>query len=106
MQRIIKWLKREIQQSITSEADQRNAGATTERKSKDEFSYDSSLNWFGIDQADSSIFDFDSLITEEPEDKDGASHTTPILVCDSLSDASEDAGVDPYKTGRFDTAKK
>ena len=73
----------------------------TEGEDRDDFSF----SWFGIDQADSSIFDSDSLITEEPEDKDAVSHTTPNLVSDSLCDTEENIGVDPYNTGRIDTRK-
>ncbi len=80
-----------------------NTEVPPEGKTKGEYSDDSSFSWFGIDQADRSIFDSHKLATEEPEDKDA--HTTPNQVSDSLSDAEEDIGVDPYNTGRFDAKK-
>ena len=106
MQRIIKWLRRKTrQQPIASEVDQR-VKARLEQEKEGEHSDDSSFSWFGIDQADSSIFDTGSLNIEKSEDKNAVSDKMLDLEGDSSCSAEEDIGVDPYNTGRFDTKNK
>ncbi len=103
-----KWLKRDPkQQSAANDAECPPVcvGVPPEGETEGEYRDDSSFRWFGFDQADSSIFDSDPLTTEELEDKDAVSHKTLDLEGDSLCDAEENTGVDPYNTGRFDTKK-
>ncbi len=107
MKRFITWRRRDApQQSITSEADQRDVGVRPEQKTEGEHSDDSFFSWSWADQADSSVFDTGRLVTEKSEEKNAVSHKTPDLEGDSLCGAEEDIGVDPYNTGRFDTANK
>ncbi len=107
MKRIIKWLSRDTpKHSITSDADQRDIGSRPKQKAEGEHSDNSCFSWFGIDNADSSIFDTVRLVTEKSADKDAVSHSTLRLEDDPLFSAEEDLGVDPYNTGRFNTANK
>ena len=95
-----KWLKPDPKQQSTAH-DRVAPGWETEG----EHSKDSSLSWFEIDQADSSIFDTGKLVTEKSEDKNPVSHSTLRLEDDPLCSTKEDIGVDPYNTGSFDTEK-
>ncbi len=101
-----KWLEPDLkQQSATNEAGKAPIGVRvrSEEGTEDEHSDDSSFSWFGINQADSSIFDTGTLVTEKSEDKNAVSHSTLRLEDDPSPSAEEDIGVDPYNTGRFDT---
>ncbi len=103
-----KWLKPDPkQQSAANEAEQAPASVSVppERETEGEHSDDSSFSWFGIDQADSSIFDTGKLVTEKSEDKNAVSHSTLRLKDDPLFSDNEDIGVDPYNKGSFDTEK-
>ncbi len=107
MKRVIEWLRRDTQQrSAANEAEQAPVGVRVRSETEGKYSDDSSFNWFGIDQADSSIFDTGNLIIEKSEDKNAVSHKALELEGDSLCSAEEDTGVDPYNTGRFDTENK
>ena len=108
MKRLIKWLRRDkSQQSIAGKEDQVDVGIRVrpEQKKEDEYSDDSSFNWFETGQADSSIFDTGSLATEKSEDENAVPHKALELEGDSLCSGEEDNGVDPYNTGRFGTEK-
>ncbi len=110
MKRIRKWLRRDTpQQSTDVEADQSDVGVKkvrSENETEGEHSDDSSFSWPWTDQADSSIFDTSSLVTEKSEDENTVPLATLRLEDDPLFSAKEDIGVDPYNTGRFDTKNK
>ena len=106
IQRIIKWLRREIQQSIAGDVDQRKVGVKPDRKSEDKFGDDSSYNWEAADRNESSDSNKDTPKPDQSDNEDTVPQTTLKLEQDSLSDAEEDTGVDPYNTGRFDTKNK
>ncbi len=109
MIRFIKWLRRNrAQQSAASRAEQAPVSVRVRSEEETEGAHrdDSAFSWSWADQADSSIFDTGSLITEKSEDKNDVSHQTPDLEGDSLPGTEEDVGVDPYNTGRFDTENK
>ena len=91
MKRIRKWLRRDTPQQ------------STDVEAEGEHSDDSSFSWPWTDQADSSIFDTSSLVTEKSEDENTVPLATLRLEDDPLFSAEEDIGVDPYNTGRFDT---
>ena len=95
------------QQSAANEAARVPVGARvrTVKETEGEYSDDSPFSWFGIGQADSSVFDAGSLIIDKSQDRDTVSYKTLDLEGDSLRSTGEDMGVDPYNTGRFDTAK-
>ncbi len=101
-----KWLKPDPkQQSAANEAEQAPVSirVRSEEETEGEHSDDSSFSWFGIDQADSSIFDTGRSVTEKPEDKNAVSRSTLRLEDGPPPGAEEDIGVDPYNTGRFDS---
>ncbi len=113
MKRFLKWLRRDTpQQSIASEADRGDVGADVRpnQKTEDENSAESSSTWFGIDQADSSIFGTGSLDIEKSEDAKSESDNENTVGVSTLNLEEElwpddEAGVDPYNTGSFDTEK-
>ncbi len=109
MKRFFKWLKRDTpQQSIASEADQGDVrpGQITE----DENSAESSFAGSGTDQADSSIFGTGRLDIEKSEDAKSEiddEHTANIAALKLEEELwpDDEAGVDPYNSGSFDTEK-
>ncbi len=101
-----KWLKPDPkQQSSANESEQAPDSVRARSETDGEHSDDSSISWFGNDQADSSVFDTGRLKIEKSKDRNAVSHKMPDLEGDSLSDAEEDTGFDPYNTARFDTKK-
>lgn len=109
IKRILKWLRRETpQQSTASEADQRDAGprVTPEQKIEDEYSEDSSFNWEATDQIEGSGSRKGAPVPDQSAYEDTVPLPALELEDDPSSSAEEDIGVDPYNTGRFDTAKK
>jgi len=110
MKRIWEWLRRDTpQQSTDVEADQSDVGVKkvrSENETEGEHSDDSSFSWPWTDQADSSIFDTSSLVTEKSEDKNTVPLATLKLEDDPSADAEENMGIDPYNTGRFNTENK
>ena len=103
MKRIIRWLRRD--KSRPSETDQHDVGVELKQKTEGEHSVDSSFYLSWTEQADSSIFNTGSLNIEKSEDRNSVYHKTPNLEGDSLCDAEENTGLDPYNKGRFDTKK-
>ncbi len=114
MKRFFKWLKRDTpQQSIAGEADQGtvDADVTPDQITEDENSAESSFTGFGADQADSSIFGTGSSIIEKSEDAESEiddEHTGHIATLNLEKELwpDDEAGVDPYNTGGFDTENK
>lgn len=106
IKRFRKWLRPDAPQpTFVGEANQRAVGVRPEQKSKDEYTDESSLNWEVIDMIESSDPDTINLIHGECDYEVTNPHTTLGLEDDRLFGAGEDIGVDPYNTGRFDTAE-
>jgi len=109
MKRFIQWLRRHPQQqSIASEADQRDVGAKVkpELKAEGDYSDDSSFNWEGIDRIENFNPGKTTQIQDRRDCEDIVLHTTRESADDPLSGAEENIGVDPYNTARFDTENK
>ncbi len=113
MNRFLEWLKRGTpQQSIASDADQDNvyADVRPDQRTEDENSTESSFTRFVLDQADSSIFGTGRLDIEKSEDAESEiddEHTDHIATLKLEEELwpDDEAGVDPYNTGSFDTEK-
>ncbi len=101
-----KWQKpNPKQQSSANESEQAPVSVRVRSESEGEHNDDSSFSCSWADQADSSVFDTGSLKIEKSKDRNAVTHKTPDLEGDSLSNAQEDTGFDPYNTGCFDTKK-
>jgi hypothetical protein len=113
MKRFLKWLRRDTrQQSIASEADQDDVDADIrpDQATEDENSAESSLTGSVLDQADSSIFDSGSSIIEKSKDAKSEIDDEHKVHIETLALEEEllpddEAGVDPYNTGSFDSEK-
>ncbi len=111
MKRFFKWLRRDTpQQSIASEADQGNVDADVrpDQITEVENSAESSFTGSGTDQADSSIFGTGRLDIEKSDDAESEiddEHTDHIATLKLEEELwpDDEAGVDPYNTGSFDT---
>jgi hypothetical protein len=114
MNRFLKWLKRGTpQQSIASDADQDivYADVRPDQITEDENSAESSFTGSVLDQADSSIFGTGRLDIEKSEDAKSESDNEITVGVSTLNLEEElwpddEAGVDPYNTGTFDTENK
>ena len=109
MKGFINWLRRDTaQQSITSEADQRDVGVKVrlEQKKEDEYSDVSSYNWEAAGRNESSGSSKDKPKPDQCDHEDTVPHITLKLEDGPSSGTEEDIGVDPYNTGRFDTENK
>ena len=114
MKRFIKWFRRDtLQQSIAREAGQGDVGADVrpDQTTENENSAESASAWFGIDQADSSIFGTGRLDAEKSEGAKFESDNENTVGVSTLkleeeSWPDDEAGVDPYNTGTFDTENK
>ncbi len=105
MKRFLKWLRRDTPQQSADQGD-----VKPDQTIEDGNSAESSSTGSVLDQADSSIFDTGSSIIEISEDAESEvddEHTDHISTL-SLEEElwpDDEAGVDPYNTGSFDTEK-
>ena len=105
----MQWLRRHAsQQSIASDADQREVGVKVkpEQKAEGDYSDDSSFNWKVTNRIENVGPAKNAQIQDQCDCEDNAPHTTPELAGDPLSGAERDAGGDPYNTAGFHTAHK
>ncbi len=106
MKGFINWLRRKTaQQSITSEADQRDVGVKVRpnQKKDDEYSDVSSYNWEATDRVESSGSRPDMPKPNQCDHENTVPQTTLNLEDGPSYGTEEDVGVDPYNTGRYDT---
>ena len=102
------WLKAGSQQECTAdEVEHATVGETVnqEQETDDEYCDVTSFNWSGEDQDHGSITDSLSGTIDELASSDTLPIRTLSIDEDSAYTVGEDAGVDPYNTGRFDVAK-
>jgi hypothetical protein len=106
IKRFRKWLRPDAPQpSFVSETNQRAVGVRPGQKMKDEYTDESSLNWEVIDMIERSDPETTNRLQDECDYEVTNPHSTLRLDDDSLFGVGEDIGVDPYNTGRFDTAE-
>ena len=71
-----------------------------------EYSEDSTFSWFGVDHADSSIFESDDSHSKGAENDDDVPATVLKPVTGSARHPGDNEGFDPYNTGHFESSKK
>ncbi len=101
------WKPGAQESSVPGEPEYAPVGVRVRQKPGNEKDYsdDSTFSWFGVDHADSSIFESADEDIGEARNEEDATGDLLKPVGSSRRNADENEGFDPYNTGHFESSK-